>query len=98
MFHKDLDLNDNDEPVYIDSIKFKSMAQEAQQRIPELDAIRSGYQQIVDAYKDLYQQYLSRHLLSWYYESNQMKLGELQAQHPKKKKQLLALIEKMLNI
>ena len=32
------------------------MAQEAQQRFHELDAIRNGYQQIMDAYQDLYQQ------------------------------------------
>ena len=31
------------------------MAQEAQQRIHELDVIWSGYQQIVAAYQDLYQ-------------------------------------------
>ena len=74
------------------------MAQEAQQRIHELDAIRSGYQQIVDAYQDLYQQYHDRHLLSWYYETNPMKLGELQAESPKKKKQFLAAIRKMLKV
>ena len=61
------------------------MAQEAQQRIHELDMIRSGYQQIVDAYQDLYQQYHNRHLLSWYYKTNPMELGELQAKSPKKK-------------
>ena len=31
------------------------MAQDAQQSIHELDVIRSRYQQIVDAYQDLYQ-------------------------------------------
>ena len=72
------------------------MAQEAQQRIHELDVIRSGYQQIVDAYQNLYKRYHDRHLLSWYYESNLMKLGELQAESLKKKKQLLPSIGKML--
>ena len=71
VFCKDLDLDENDEPVYIDKIKFKSMAKEAQQRIHELNVIRSGYQQIMNAYDDLYRQYHGRHLLSWYYESNQ---------------------------
>ena len=55
VFHKDLDLNKIDEPTYIDKSIFKSMAQEAQQRILELVAIRSGYQQIMDVYKDQYQ-------------------------------------------
>ena len=55
IFQKDLDLDTDDEPGYIDQRKFRSMAQEAQQRIHELNAIRSGYQQIVDAYQDLYQ-------------------------------------------
>ena len=55
IFWKDLDLNADDEPGYIDQRKFRSMAQEAQQRIHELDVIRSGYQQIVDVYQDLYQ-------------------------------------------
>ena len=61
------------------------MAQDAQQRFHELDAIRNWYQRIVDAYQDLYQQYHDRHLLSWYYETSPMKLGELQAESPKKK-------------
>ena len=74
------------------------MAQEAQQRIHELDTIRSGYQQIVDAYQVLYQQYHDRHLLSSYYETNPMQLGELQAESPKKKEQFLAAIRKMLNV
>ena len=74
------------------------MAQEAQQRFHELDAIKNGYQQIVDAYQNLYQQYHDRHLLSWYYETNPMKLGELQAKSPKKKKQLLTSIRKMLKV
>ena len=71
------------------------MAQESQQRIHELDAIRSGYQQMVDAYQDLYQGYHDRHLLSWHYETNPMKLGELQAKSPKKKKQILVSTRKM---
>ena len=74
------------------------MAQEAQQRIHELDAIRSGYQQMVDVFQDLYQQYHNRLLLSWYYETNPMKLGELQAESPKKKKWLLASIGKMVKV
>ena len=55
IFQKDLDLDTDDEPGYIDQRKFRSMAQEAQQKIHELDTIRSGYKQIVDAYQDLYQ-------------------------------------------
>ena len=55
IFQKDLDLDADNEPRYIDQRKFKCMAQEAQQGIHDLDAIRSGYQQIVDAYQDLYQ-------------------------------------------
>ena len=74
------------------------MAQEAQQGIHELDAIRSGYQQIVDAYQDLYQGYHDRYLLSWHYETNPMKLLELQAKSPKKKKQILASTRKMLKV
>ena len=70
------------------------MAQEAQQRFHELDAIRNGYQQIMDAYQDLYQQYHDRHLLSWYYETNPMKLGELQAESPKKKKVVTSFNQK----
>ena len=35
VFCKDLDLDADDEPTYIDQSKFKSMAQEAQQRIHE---------------------------------------------------------------
>ena len=65
------------------------MAQEAQRRILELNALRSGYQKIMDAYKDLNQQYHGRHLLSWYYEYDPMKLGELQAPSPKRKAALV---------
>ena len=54
VFQKDIEFNENDEPSYIDWFKFRLMAQEAQQRLVELDALRSGYQQIMDAYKDLY--------------------------------------------
>ena len=94
IFWKDFDIDTNDKPGYIDQRKFKSMAQEAQQRIHELDAIRNGYQQIVDAYQDLYQQYHDRHLLSSYYETNPMKLGELQAESPKKKKVVTSFNQK----
>ena len=54
VFHKDLMFNENDEPAHIDSFKLKDMAQEAHQRMMELDVIRSGNKQIKDAYKDLY--------------------------------------------
>ena len=52
----------------------------------------------MDAYEDLYWQYHDRHLLSWYYKSNPMKLGELQAESLKTKKQLLASIGKMVKV
>ena len=55
IFQKDLDIDTDYEPGYIEQRKFRSMAQEAQQRIHELDTMRSGYQQIVDAYQDQYQ-------------------------------------------
>ena len=97
VFCKDLDFNKNDEPLYIDQFKFKLITQEAQQRILELDALRSGYQQIMFAYKDLYRPYHGRHLLSWKYEYDPMRLGELQVQSPKEK-QLLFSIENMLKV
>ena len=80
--HKDIKFNENDEPSYIDQFKFKHMAQEAQQRLVELNALRSGYQQN----EDLYQRYHDRNLHSWYYEHAPMRLGELQAQSLKKEK------------
>ena len=98
VFHKDIEFNENDELSYIDQFKFNLMAQVAQHRVLELDALRSGYQQIMDAYKDLYQRYHGRHLLSSYCEHDPMRLGELQAQSLKKKKQLLFSIEKMLKV
>ena len=52
----------------------------------------------MDVYEDLYQRHHGTHLLSWYYESNPMRLGELQVQSPKKKKHLLSSIEKMLKV
>ena len=98
VFHKDIQFDENDELSYIDQFKFQLMAQEAQWRVPELDALRIQYHQIMDAYEDLYQRYHGRHLLSWYCEHDPMRLGELQAQSPKKKKQLLFSIEKILKV
>ena len=54
VFHKEIEFGENDEPLYIDQFKFKYMAQEAQLRFVELDALRSGYQLIMDVYKDPY--------------------------------------------
>ena len=53
-----------------------------------------GTNKLFDAYQVLYQQYHDRHLLSWYYETNLMKLGELQAKSPKKKKVVTSFNQK----
>ena len=76
VFQKDIDFNEKGKPGYIDQKKFKTMAQDAQWRLVELDALRNGYQQIIDAYEDLCPRY---HGNQWYYGFNPMRLGDLQA-------------------
>ena len=54
VLHQYIEFDDR-QPVYLDKQKLQKEAQEAQQRLVELDALRTEYQWTVSAYEDLYQ-------------------------------------------
>ena len=63
VLHQHIEFDDG-ELVYVDKPKLQKGAQEAHQRLVELDAHRSKYEWTIDAYEDLYQCYQEEHGLN----------------------------------